>query len=118
MTIDLDKIKSADEETYLKAVQAVKRKRVIKFTFMPSGLVLWGVYSRKRDKLYLVIPNLYCSCTGFLMNVIMMRKKEYCYHIIAQKIAEESEVYEEEVLSDDEYLNFLEMIKRYVISVH
>lgn len=118
MTIDIDKIKVLDEETYLKALRAVKRKRVVKFKFMPSEVILWGVYSEKRERLYLVIPDLYCSCTGFLMNVIMMRRREYCYHMVAQKLAERDNVYEEEVLSDEEYVDFLNRMKRYIVSVH
>lgn len=118
MTIDLDKVKASDEETYLKALRAVKRKRVVKFKFMPSGLVLWGVYSEKRERMYFVIPDLYCSCAGFLMNVIMRRRKEYCYHMIAQKIAEKTGVYEEEVLNDEEYISFLNRMKKNMISIH
>jgi len=117
MTIDLDEVRNSDKETYLRALRAVKRKRVVKFTFMPSGMVVWGVYSKKREKLYLIIPDLYCSCPGFLMNVVMTRRKKYCYHMVAQKLAEKNGIYEEEILSDNEYLSFLNKIKRYITSV-
>lgn len=118
MTINLDRIKVLDEDTYLKALRAVKRKRVVKFKFIPSELVLWGVYSERRERVYIVIPDLYCSCTGFLMNVIMKRRKEYCYHMVAQKIAEKTGVYGEEILSDEEYLSFLGRMKKYMTSIH
>ena len=106
-----------DESTRVRALEAVKRKRVVKFKFVPSGITVWCVYSRKRDKMYLVIPDLFCSCTGFLMNVILTEKKKYCYHMVAQKIAEKEGMFEEVILGDEDYLDFIKKLIKYVLVV-
>ncbi len=113
--IDLSEVEALDRETYLRALAAVRRRRVVRFTFTPSGVVLWGVYSRKREKLYLVVPGLYCSCAGFAMNVVATGRSSYCYHMVAQKLAEERGEYEDEVLGDEEYFEFLDRIRRTVV---
>ncbi len=71
---------------FLKAWEAVRDDRVKKYTFKPSGRVVWIVVGRERD--YLVMPAAdFCSCDDFYFNV-MERKAHLCYHLISQKIAE------------------------------
>jgi len=71
---------------FLKAWEAVRDDRVKKYTFEPSGRVVWIVVGRERD--YLVMPAAdFCSCDDFYFN-IMEKKAHLCYHLIAQKIAE------------------------------
>jgi len=70
----------------LKAWETVRDDRVKKYTFRPSGRVVWIVVGRERD--YLVMPAAdFCSCDDFYFKV-MEKKAHMCYHLIAQKLAE------------------------------
>ncbi len=62
----------------------------------------WFFNSKERD--YLIVPKLYCSCMDFELNVITRGSKKYCYHIITQRCAEVSGMFKE-LLVDSETLN-------------
>jgi predicted nucleic acid-binding Zn finger protein len=88
-------------QRFLKAWKTTKDDRVKKYTFKPSGRVVWIVVGRKRD--YLVMPAAgYCSCDDFYYNV-MERKAHLCYHLIAQKLAESLGWYDKIDEGDDFY---------------
>lgn len=110
-------LSESEKRLYLRALEAVKRRRVVKFKFKPSGIEVWCVYSKKRERLYLVIPKLFCSCTGFLMNVILTRRLKYCYHMLAQEIAEKENKYEVRELPDDEFIVFLRNLMKHIVRV-
>jgi predicted nucleic acid-binding Zn finger protein len=89
---------------FLKAWEAVRDGRVKKYTFKPSGRVVWIVVGRKRD--YLVMPAAdFCSCDDFYYNV-MERKAHLCYHLIAQKLAE-SLVWYDKIDEGDDFFDIL-----------
>jgi len=83
---DLTRLTALFGSRFLKAWEALREGRVKKYTFKPSGRVVWIVVGRERD--YLVMPAAdFCSCDDFYYN-IMDRKAHLCYHLIAQKLAE------------------------------
>lgn len=68
------------------AYRALEERRVKKHIFHPSGRVVWIVAGRERDYQILPLAN-FCSCLDFYFRVIG-REKSFCYHLIAQKLAE------------------------------
>ncbi len=78
------------ESDNVEAENLVKDGRVKKYIF--NDVVLWVVVGKERD--YLVLPNIYCSCEDFYVRVVSRMEKKYCIHLIAQKIAEESKEYD------------------------
>jgi len=88
-------------QRFQKAWRAVKNGMVKKYTFKPSGRVVWIVVGKERD--YLVMPDvMFCSCDDFYYHV-MGRKTYLCYHLIGQKIAEALGQYDEIEETDDMY---------------
>ena len=83
------------------ALEALREKRVKKYVFRPSGRVVWVVVGRERE--YLVLPKApYCSCDDFYFRVLDGRAR-LCYHIIAQRLAECLNWYEEVEEEDENY---------------
>ncbi len=83
-----------------RALEAVLERRVKKYVLKPSGRVYWVVVGRHRD--YWVIPGRYCSCDDFYINVVARGEAEGCYHLKAQRLAEQTGKYEVYELSDSE----------------
>jgi predicted nucleic acid-binding Zn finger protein len=67
-----------------KVREALHYKRIIKLS--SDEVVIWVFYGKERD--YLIVPKIYCSCMDFELNVIFRGVKKSCYHIITQHIAE------------------------------
>ncbi|MEL9997075.1 MAG: hypothetical protein QXH99_01040 [Sulfolobales archaeon] len=72
-----------------KVREALHDKRIIKLS--SDEVVIWVFYGKERD--YLIIPKIYCSCMDFELNVIFRGVKKSCYHIITQHIAESNGVF-------------------------
>ena len=88
------------------ALTLIKAKQVKKYVFSPSGRVIWSVRGRKAE--YQVIPDSnFCSCDDYYFRVID-RKRQLCYHIIAQRLADALEEYDLEKLSDSSYSKITE----------
>lgn len=87
---------------FLKAQEAIETMSVKKYTFMPSGRVVWIVVGKEKE--YFVIPNIYCQCDEFYINVVKRRKSELCYHILAQTIAERIGKYESYEVADSDFI--------------
>lgn len=103
------KLSSANRERLLtqftdrfkNAVDIVKRRRVRRILFKPSGRVIWSVQGRKAE--YQVIPDTnFCNCDDYYFRV-MDRKRGLCYHIIAQRLAAALDHYEEIRMPDRDY---------------
>lgn len=76
-----------------KAWEAIKEERVKKYIFNPSRRVVWIVVGRERE--YQIMPAAgFCSCDDFYFRVID-REVNICYHLIAQKISEALELFDE-----------------------
>jgi len=73
-------------QRFTKALDTLKENRVKKYIFKPSGRVVWIVVGRERD--YLIMPEAeFCTCDDFYFRVLD-RKVHMCYHLFAQKIAQ------------------------------
>jgi len=83
----------------------VRKRTVTRFVFKPSGREIWIVAGRAAK--YQVIPDSrFCSCADFYFRVVG-RKKELCYHVIAQQLAEASNSFNTETLNDESYQKVL-----------
>jgi len=84
-----------------RAVRIVKDRSVNKYVFFPSRRVVWTVKGRSGE--YQVMPETnFCNCNDFFFRV-MGFKRQVCYHIIAQKIADNLKRYNEFKLRDSDY---------------
>jgi predicted nucleic acid-binding Zn finger protein len=91
------------------AMRLIDEGKIKKYLFFPSGRTIWCVSGRKAD--YQVIPNInYCSCDDYYFRVLN-HKKQLCYHLIAQKIAEAIGRFKEERLQDKEYNLIIDKLK-------
>ncbi len=89
---NLNRLYEVFGQRFTKAFEALKENRVKKYTFRPSGKVVWVVVGKERD--YLIMPDAeFCSCDDFYFRVLD-RKVHLCYHLIAQKIASILDWYE------------------------
>ena len=79
-------------QRFTKAFEALKDNRVKRYTFKPSGKIIWIVVGKERD--YLIMPQAdFCTCDDFYFRVLD-RQVHLCYHLIAQKIATALEWYD------------------------
>jgi predicted nucleic acid-binding Zn finger protein len=86
---------------FTKALDALKEGRVKKYTFKPSGRVVWIVVGRERD--YLIMPEAeFCTCDDFYFRVLD-KKVHMCYHLLTQKIAQNLCWFEIVDAEDDSY---------------
>ena len=88
-------------QRFTKALDTLKENRVKKYIFRPSGLVVWIVVGRERD--YLIMPEAeFCTCDDFYFRVLD-KKVHMCYHLFAQKIAQNLGWFETIEENDDTY---------------
>ena len=86
---------------FTKALEALKEGRVKKYTFKPSGRVVWIVVGRERD--YLIMPEAeFCTCDDFYFRVLD-KKVHMCYHLLTQKIAQNLSWFEAIEADDGSY---------------
>jgi predicted nucleic acid-binding Zn finger protein len=87
---------------FWRALQAVSNNLVKHYHFKPSGREAWIVVGKNRD--YRVLSEIYCDCEDFYVNVIVKRRAEFCYHILAKIIAEAlgafAEIEEDDMMHD------------------
>ena len=84
-----------------KAIKTIEDRFVSKYTFTPSGRVVWTVRGKSGE--YQVIPETnFCNCDDFYFRV-MGYKRQVCYHIIAQEIANALKRYNEYDMRDNDY---------------
>ena len=78
---------------FKKALEAINEARVKKYIFSPSNRIVWIVVGRERE--YQIMPVAgFCSCDDFYFRV-MEKDTNICYHLIAQKIAETLEKFDQ-----------------------
>jgi len=74
------------EKRLPQALALVDASTVINYRFKPSGRTFWVVKGRKGE--YQVMPeSMFCTCDDYYFRV-MDNKKQLCYHLVAQQIAE------------------------------
>ena len=89
---------------FWKALQAVANDLVKRYIFDPSGREAWIVVGKKRD--YHILSDIYCDCEDFYINVIVKRRAELCYHILARILAEALNTFTEIRVDDMMYETF------------
>jgi predicted nucleic acid-binding Zn finger protein len=83
------------------ALALVEAKNVSSYKFKPSGRTIWIVKGRKGD--YQVMPeSMFCTCDDYYFRV-MDNKRQLCYHLVAQQIAEALGQFSVSELSDSRY---------------
>lgn len=83
------------------ALALVEARNVSSYRFKPSGRTVWIVKGRKGD--YQVMPeSMFCTCDDYYFRV-MDNKKQLCYHLVAQQIAEALGQFSVSDLSDSHY---------------
>lgn len=90
----------SDNHRLRKALEATAERRIKKYVFKQSRREYWIVVGKIRD--YLVIPDKYCTCDDFFINVVTGAKAKSCYHLLAQRLAESEGSFETYEVDDDE----------------
>jgi predicted nucleic acid-binding Zn finger protein len=86
------------------ALALVGAGSVTSYRFEPSGRTIWIVRGRKGD--YQVMPeSMFCTCDDYYFRV-MDNKKQLCYHLLAQQIAEALGKFDSSDQSDSRYAEF------------
>ncbi len=86
---------------FLQAMALVEASKVTRYRFKPSGRTIWVVKGRKGE--YQVMPDsMFCTCDDYYFRV-MDNKKQLCYHLVAQQIAEGLGKFGELDLADSKY---------------
>jgi predicted nucleic acid-binding Zn finger protein len=89
------------QKRFQQALNLAEGGKVRKYQFKPSGRTIWGVTGRGRD--YQILPDsLFCTCDDYHFRV-MEHKKQLCYHIIAQQLAEAMSSYNVHEMMDSRY---------------
>ncbi len=89
------------EKRLTQALGLVESKNVKTYRFKPSGRTVWIVKGRTGK--YQVMPeSMFCTCDDYYFRV-MDNKKQLCYHLVAQQIAEALGQYDKEEMSDSKY---------------
>src|SRR6266487_1579354 len=89
------------EKRFPQALEIVEARKVTNYRFKPSGRTLWVVKGRKGE--YQVMPDsMFCTCDDYYFRV-MDNKKQLCYHLVAQQIAEALGQFDANVMSDSHY---------------
>ena len=97
-----------------KAWKLVTEKRLKKYVFKPSGRTLWVAIGQNAE--YLIYSNAgYCSCSDFYFRVLD-HEKAYCYHLLAQKMAEALNHYDLVEEEDEAYQPLLEIWKEFCVA--
>jgi predicted nucleic acid-binding Zn finger protein len=97
-----------------KAWNLVTESRVKKYVFKPSIRTLWVAIGQNAE--YLIYSRAgYCSCSDFYFR-ILDHEKAYCYHLLAQKIAEALNHFDLVEEEDEAYDSLLEIWKEYSVA--
>ena len=100
-----DELKGTLDKSFAKrsnqALALVEGDKVRKYRFKPSGRIIWIVRGRKSE--YQVVPeSMFCTCDDYYFRV-MGNKRQLCYHLIAQCLAEATGKYAQNEMADSDY---------------
>ncbi|MEX2689409.1 MAG: hypothetical protein Q6351_003660 [Candidatus Njordarchaeum guaymaensis] len=112
----IEYIKKQTPEIYMEAIRALKDHNVKKYIFKPSNNEIWLVVGKEGE--YLVVDyehngeiSFACSCPDYLFHSLfktgkkgIIRRRKYCYHIVARMLAELGS------LGEDNYSKFVDEI--------
>ncbi|MHA2120767.1 MAG: hypothetical protein ACW990_06135 [Promethearchaeota archaeon] len=85
------------------------KRGVTKYVCKPSNRIIWTVMGEKQE--HLVYPKLFCSCQDFYKSVVVLRKRNFCKHILAQIIIEAFGTFKEKILEDSSFKELLSDLK-------
>ena len=98
---------------FTNAWRLVTENRVKKYVFRPSGRTLWIAIGNSAE--YMIYSNAgYCGCSDFYFRVLD-NEKAYCYHLLAQKLAETLDYFDLIVEDDEAYDQLTAIWKRYSV---
>jgi len=98
---------------FTNAWRLVTENRVKKYVFRPSGRTLWVAIGNSAE--YMIYSHAgYCGCSDFYFRVLD-DEKAYCYHLLAQKLAEALDYYDLIEEDDEAYDQLTAIWKRYSI---
>jgi predicted nucleic acid-binding Zn finger protein len=84
-----------------KAWRLVLEKRIKRYIFRPSDRVVWVAVGQSGE--YRILPAAeYCSCDDFYFRVVD-GDAGVCYHLLAQRLAEALNSYQDVLEEDDSY---------------
>lgn len=108
------RLRSTFGDRFDKSWKLVTENRIKKYVFKPSNRTLWVAIGQNAE--YLIYSHAeYCSCSDFYFRVLD-NEKAYCYHLLAQKIAEVLNHYDLIEEDDEAYEALLEIWKEYSVS--
>ena len=108
------RLRTTFSDRFDKAWKLVTENRIKKYVFKPSNRTLWVAIGQNAE--YLIYSNAgYCSCSDFYFRVLD-HEKAYCYHLLAQKIAEALNYYDLIEEEDEAYEPLLEIWKDYSVA--
>jgi predicted nucleic acid-binding Zn finger protein len=108
------RLRSTFSDRFDKAWRLVTENRIKKYVFKPSNRTLWIAIGQNAE--YLIYSNAgYCSCSDFYFRVLD-HEKAYCYHLLAQKIAEALNHYDLVEEEDEAYETLLGIWKEYSVA--
>jgi len=98
-------LSSNDLDVPARSKTAVRERRVVKVNVNGKDFTFF----KGRDRDYLLIRRLFCTCKDFEFNVVLRRKRPACYHLIATEVAERGgrNVVRELQLSVDEFYDIV-----------
>lgn len=83
------------EKSILKAQKSAREKRIILISRDPKIAIFM---SSGED--HIIVPYVFCSCKDFSLNVIIKKKRKYCYHMLSYCIAEVMSSIREQIVGD------------------
>jgi len=96
-----------------KAWKLVTENRIKKYVFKPSNRSLWVAIGQNAE--YLIYSHAgYCSCSDFYFRVLD-NEQAYCYHLLAQKLAEALNHFDLVEEEEEAYDQLLEIWKTYSV---
>ena len=99
-----ERLHSAFGERFDRAWRLVQEKRIKRYTFRPSGRVVWVAVGQSGE--YQVYPNAgYCGCDDFYFRVLD-GDAAICYHLLGQTLADALAAYDS-IDEDDEAYSLL-----------
>lgn len=91
------------------AIFEVIKRGITKYKFIPSERTIWIAMGYNDE--YLIYPKRYCSCQDFYQNVIILRKRLFCKHLLAQLICEALDNFKSGEIEDSEFDFFIQEIR-------
>ncbi|MCX6655917.1 MAG: hypothetical protein NTY03_12500 [Candidatus Bathyarchaeota archaeon] len=96
-----ERLRSAFGYRFDRAWRLVQERRVKRYTFRPSGRVVWVVIGQGGE--YQVYPKAgYCGCDDFYFRVVD-GETGLCYHLLGQRLAEALGSYDSVEEEDEAY---------------